>query len=233
MFGNAVGVELAGVNRQFLQREDVEGRQPMQLSSRKGSLRPNSVFRVAISSMLPLRGLRFFSKDSDRFERLYFCPVLVRDYLTTTEFARLSGLSRATVARLVDKGRIPARRVGSHRRLYKADLEAAGLLRDGTVRGHRLLRRQDLFNLASTIKEIAADRGASNVRLFGSLARNSGDEISDVDLLVDLEPGRSLWDLAGLELDLEALLKTRVDVGTVASLKPHSRSRILAESVPL
>ena len=80
---------------------------------------------------------------------------------------------------------------------------------------------------------MAAQRGASNVRLFGSLARGTADEASDVDLLVDLDPGRSLIDLAGLELDLEALLKTRVDVGTVASLKPRMKERILAESVGL
>jgi excisionase family DNA binding protein len=158
-----------------------------------------------------------------------------RDYLTTSEFARLQGLSRATIARLIDRGRLPARRVGSQRRLFKSDLEAAGLLPDG---GRPLLRktalsRDEVLEFAPRIKQVAAQHGARNVRLFGSLARGTADEASDVDLLVDLDPDRSLIDLAGLELDLEALLETRVDVGTVASLKPRMKEQVLAESVEL
>lgn len=56
---------------------------------------------------------------------------------------------------------------------------------------------------------------------------------SDVDLLVDLEPDRSLLDLGGLLMDLSDLLGTEVDVVTEASLKPRIRSRVLAEAVPL
>ncbi len=158
-----------------------------------------------------------------------------REYLTTTEFARLSGLSRATVARLIDQGRIPARRVGSHRRLFKSDLEANGLLSEGTLPLVRLRvpRKRDILKLATRITELAARRGAHHVRLFGSVAKDTADETSDVDLLVDLDPDRSLIDLAQLELDLEALLKRKVDVGTAASLRRDLRSRVLDESVSI
>ncbi len=53
------------------------------------------------------------------------------------------------------------------------------------------------------ILTIAAKHGAYNVRLFGSVARGEADEASDVDILVELEPGRSLFDLGGVLMDLE------------------------------
>ena len=80
---------------------------------------------------------------------------------------------------------------------------------------------------------VARRRGATNVRIFGSFARGDGDESSDIDVLVDLEPGRSLFDLGGLLSDLEELLGRPVDVVTEKSLKPRIRDRVLGESVPL
>jgi predicted nucleotidyltransferase len=59
---------------------------------------------------------------------------------------------------------------------------------------------------------LAADCGAGNLRVFGSVARVETDSRSDVDLLVDLEPGRSLLDPARLQRKLEELLTVRVDV---------------------
>ena len=65
------------------------------------------------------------------------------------------------------------------------------------------------------------------------LARGSNDEKSDVDFLVDMEPGRTLFDLIGLLLDLEATLNTSVDVVTEKGLRDRVRARVLAEAVPL
>jgi len=76
----------------------------------------------------------------------------------------------------------------------------------------------------------AALRGARNVRLFGSTARGEADADSDVDFLVDLEPGRSLLDLGGLLMDLQSLLDCRVDVVTEAGLRSRIRERILREA---
>jgi uncharacterized protein len=79
----------------------------------------------------------------------------------------------------------------------------------------------------------AAKRGARNIRVFGSVARGEADASSDVDFLVDLEPNRSLFDLSGLLIDLEAVLHTEVDVVTERGLREQIRERVLRESVPL
>jgi predicted nucleotidyltransferase len=80
---------------------------------------------------------------------------------------------------------------------------------------------------------IAAKRGARNVRVFGSVARGDNDAHSDIDFLVDLEPERSLFDLSGLLIDLEAVLHSEVDVVTEQGLRERIRDRVLREAVPL
>jgi uncharacterized protein len=83
------------------------------------------------------------------------------------------------------------------------------------------------------ILRIAARHGASNVRVFGSVAKGEATAQSDVDFLVELERGRSLLDHAALMVDLENLLGRRVDVATERGLKPRVRERILTEAVQL
>lgn len=91
----------------------------------------------------------------------------------------------------------------------------------------------DLQQKRNEILRIAARHGARNVRLFGSVARGEDRADSDLDLLVDMDPDRSLLDIVGLGQDLQELLDRRVDVLTGASLHPALRERILAESRPL
>lgn len=83
------------------------------------------------------------------------------------------------------------------------------------------------------ILELAARRGATNVRVFGSAARGDSDDASDVDFLVEMEQERSLLDRGGLLMDLEVLLGRDVDVVTEKALTDDVRSRILEEAVPL
>lgn len=83
------------------------------------------------------------------------------------------------------------------------------------------------------ILKIAAKHGARNVRVFGSVARGEADEKSDIDFLVELEPGRSLLDHAALLVELEELLGHRVDVVTERGLRPRVRDRVLREAVAL
>lgn len=83
------------------------------------------------------------------------------------------------------------------------------------------------------ILRIATRYGARNVRVFGSVARGEADERSDVDFLVDMEPGRSLLDMGGLLMGLRALLERDVDVATERGLKSRLRARVLAEAVVL
>jgi predicted nucleotidyltransferase len=85
----------------------------------------------------------------------------------------------------------------------------------------------------SGILELATKHGATRIRVFGSVARGDADEKSDVDFLVDMEPGRSLFDLGGLQYELEALLGRRVDIVTVRGLRARIRERVLREAVAL
>ena len=80
---------------------------------------------------------------------------------------------------------------------------------------------------------IAAKHGAYNVRIFGSAARGEADAESDIEILVDLEPGRSLLDHAALLLDLQQLLGCKVDVVTTRGLRERIRERVLQEAIPL
>jgi predicted nucleotidyltransferase len=80
------------------------------------------------------------------------------------------------------------------------------------------------------ILAIMRAHGASNPRLFGSVARGEDRPESDIDFLVDMESGRSLIDLIGLQQALESSLGRRVDLLTPPSLNRHMRERILAEA---
>lgn len=83
------------------------------------------------------------------------------------------------------------------------------------------------------INRLAQKYGASHIRIFGSVARHTADEKSDIDFLVELEPGRTLFDLGGLAYDLEKLLGRPVDVCTVHLLREQIRTRVVSEAVPL
>jgi len=83
------------------------------------------------------------------------------------------------------------------------------------------------------ILEIAARHGASNVRVFGSVARGEDTSRSDLDLLVDMEEERPLSDLGEFSADVEEFLRCRVQVVTADTLNRRIRDRILTEAVPL
>jgi predicted nucleotidyltransferase len=97
----------------------------------------------------------------------------------------------------------------------------------------RTMRIEELRNRRSEILRLAAIHGASNVRVFGSVARGEADDRSDVDFLVDMGSGRSLLDLGGLLEDLRELLSRPVDIVTERGLKARIRDRVLREAVPL
>src|SRR5437660_902379 len=91
----------------------------------------------------------------------------------------------------------------------------------------------DLKKRRKEILRIAAGYGATNVRVFGSFARGEARNDSDIDLLVDFAPGRSLLDHAGLMLDLQELLGRRVEIGTTNGLNDRYRERVLKEAIAL
>ena len=96
------------------------------------------------------------------------------------------------------------------------------------------------MNLGVLLKEkredilrIAAKHGARNVRVFGSVVRGEARPDSDVDFLVDMEPGRTLLDMGGLLMDLRDALGQEVDVVTERGLKTRIRERVLKEAMPV
>ena len=93
--------------------------------------------------------------------------------------------------------------------------------------GHPLLlKRADILRLATR-------HGASSVRVFGSVARGEAGPDSDVDLLVKMEPDRSLLDHVALWQELEDLLGRKVDLVSEKALHRRMRERVLAEAIPL
>ena len=91
----------------------------------------------------------------------------------------------------------------------------------------------ELRSRRDEIIEVARSRGASRVRVFGSVARGDATETSDIDFLVDLEPDRNLLDLGGLLMDLQDLLQHDVDVVTERGLRPRVAEHVLADAVEL
>jgi hypothetical protein len=92
---------------------------------------------------------------------------------------------------------------------------------------------QSVEQQRDAIFRIAAQHGARNVRVFGSAARDEATDENDIDLLVDLEPDRSLLDQVALKQDLEELLGCTVDVVVEGGISPYLEQQILAEAVPL
>src|SRR5258708_28600292 len=94
----------------------------------------------------------------------------------------------------------------------------------------------DLAHLRSqriAILKFAVKYGIRRVRLFGSVARGQSNPTSDVDVLVDFEPGRSLLDQVGFEQELEELLGHRIDVVAEWGVRQYTESQILQEPVAL
>ena len=91
----------------------------------------------------------------------------------------------------------------------------------------------DLQARARDIDALARKYGATNLRLFGSAARGEETDSSDIDILAEFEPGRSYFDLIGLQQDLEFVLNRPVDIVTPDSLHAVIKDNILKEAQPL
>ena len=82
----------------------------------------------------------------------------------------------------------------------------------------------------SHILALAENHGLRDVRLFGSMPRDDSDDASDVDLLVALAPGTTGLALGGMLMDVQDLLRCKVDVVTEAGLYPAFRQQVLQEA---
>ena len=83
------------------------------------------------------------------------------------------------------------------------------------------------------ISSIANKYGVSNIQLFGSVARKEDTDKSDIDILIELEDDRSLFDLIGFKYSMEELLNKKVDVVTIDSLHETIREKVLREKIPI
>ena len=94
--------------------------------------------------------------------------------------------------------------------------------------------KQKLQEKREEILAIAAQHGAFNLRIFGSVARGEETENSDIDFLIDYDPSKtSSWFPGGLLMDLQELLECKIDLVTDKGLSPLIRERVLKEAKPL
>jgi len=85
----------------------------------------------------------------------------------------------------------------------------------------------------AAVREAASHFRAANPRVFGSVLHGTDQDGSDLDLLVDALPGATLFDLGGLQVELEDLLGIRVDVLTLGDLPLKFRQQVLSEAQPI
>jgi len=158
-----------------------------------------------------------------------------RARLSQTDVARRAHIAQSVVSAYESGRREPA--VSTLGRLVAATgnrlvlgLEADPVARPGlpdTPLGRRLRQRR------SAVLATAGRHGASNIRVFGSVARGEDGPGSDVDLLIDLAPGRGLFTLGALERELSQVLGSPVDVAPSDSLRPKLKVEAEAEAIPL
>jgi len=84
-----------------------------------------------------------------------------------------------------------------------------------------------------TVRETVRRFRAANPRVFGSVLHGTDQDGSDLDLLVDVLPGATLFHLGGLQMELEEMLGVAVDLLTPGDLPPRFRERVLAEAAPV
>lgn len=158
-----------------------------------------------------------------------------RARLSQTDLARRAGVAQSVISAYESDRREPGLRTlaklieaTGHQlcfELIPAPRDRLGL--PDTRLGRRLRRHR------RALIEIAARRGARNVRVFGSVARGEDTNTSDIDLLVDLDDGVGVVSLAGLNRELTELFGVDVDVVPAATLKPAIRRDVLAEAIAL
>jgi len=155
--------------------------------------------------------------------------------LSQTELARRAGVAQSVISSYENGRRQPG--VGVLARLIEAashSLRVEAVPMPGGARGipatatGRRLRRH-----RKAVIDAAERRGARNVRVFGSSARGTDSDSSDIDLLVDLDPDVGLVSLVALERELGKILGRDVDVVPAGSVKPSMADRIMAEAIPL
>ena len=147
--------------------------------------------------------------------------------LSQADLARRAHTSQPAIARYETGAATPS--LATLERLLAATGASLVL---GTARGRAITTVRSASTRAK-LTAAARARGVSGLRVFGSVARGEATRTSDIDLLVDLESGRTLVDLIGFKHDAERILGRSVDVTTRSMLKPRVRRRALRDARPL
>lgn len=155
--------------------------------------------------------------------------------LTQSQLSTRSGITQSVIS-AYERGR---REPGAETFLML--IEAAGLdfiirVPTNTYRHPTLpdsAQTRALVKHRQRILDLVAEHHASNVRIFGSVARGEARPDSDIDILVDFEKGASLFDLSGLTERLRGLLHFPIDLGDPKSLKPHVQNSVKKDVQPL
>ena len=153
-----------------------------------------------------------------------------RAHLTQRQLAEVAGTSQSAVARYERGAAQPS--VATLARLLEACGERLELR---SVPGTQDLDsgHADVHRHSRALLEVARRHGARNLRVFGSQARGEARADSDVDLLVELEPGRTLLDLVALRRDASAILGRPADVFTPDMLREPIREQAEHDAVPV
>lgn len=170
---------------------------------------------------------------------------MARDARQRAEVRPAAGVLRPSAPDASHSRAACATRVSFPNPRFQAKIFSATILRsrkadipkDTQYNADQVVWIMDIYDLLrekrAEILRTAAEHGAYNVRIFGSVARGEAADASDVDFLVEMEPGRSLLDLGGLLMDLQDLLGCSVDVVTERGLRKRIRDQVLKEAVAL
>jgi predicted nucleotidyltransferase len=160
--------------------------------------------------------------------------------ISQAELAQRAGTSQPALARYETGAALPTLptlerllRGGGRQLEIRAVGTRASSTRGSSVRGRLGPQASALRRHRRGLLEAARSHGARSVRVFGSVARGDADGASDVDLLVDLESGRTLLDVLAFRREAERLLGLPIDVATSDMLKQRIREEVLAEALPL
>lgn len=160
-------------------------------------------------------------------------------HLSQAELARRAGTSQPALARYETGATLPTlptlERLLSAcgRQLQIKALPSSEHNRATSVRGRLGSQAEKLRRERRSLFDAARKHGVVKLRVFGSVARGESDPGSDIDLLVDLKPGRTPVDLAGFRREAAELLDLPVDVATPDMLKDRIREEVLREALPL
>ncbi len=154
------------------------------------------------------------------------------------EARRAAGVSQSALARAVSLDRTAVSKIESgQRRVSSIELAIIAQALDRSIQSFftEMAPLTDPLSVVrskrAAVLRIARKHGARSIRIFGSTARGEATEESDIDFLVEMEPGRGLFALAAMLLDLQVLLGRDVDVVTVDGLRDRIRRRVLAEAI--